>query len=182
MLKLVYWGVGLAGKSTNLQYVFARTDPARRSAMISHATERERLLSFSISPATLPVRVTLCTVPGTVFYDDSRKTILDGVHGIVFVCDTQRERIEANQESLAQLEANLRERGMRLDAIPFVLQYNKRDLPSCMTLDELDAALHATAAPRFEAVATTGQGVFATLKACATMAYERRLAQRSTDG
>jgi signal recognition particle receptor subunit beta len=179
LLKLVYFGVGLAGKSTNLQYVFARTDPARRSQMISHATERERLLWFSLVPATLPpafgktIRVSLYTVPGAVFYDDSRNTILDGVDGVVFVCDSQKERVEANQESLAQLEESLANRGLRVDAIPLVLQYNKRDLPSSMALEDLDEALNPIAAPRCEAVASTGQGVFATLRACATMAYDR---------
>jgi len=178
-LKLVYFGVALAGKSTNLQYVFARTDPARRSPMVSHANERERLLWFSLLPATLApiggkaIRISLHTVPGTVFYDDSRHTLLDGVDGVVFVCDSQKERIEANQESLAQLEEDLARRGLRLDAIPLVLQYNKRDLPTCMPLDALDAALASHGAPRFEAVAPTGEGVFATLKACAKLAYDR---------
>ena len=178
-LKLVYFGPGLAGKTTNLQYVFARTDPARRTEMRSRATETERLLWFGLTPHTLPpvfgkqVRVFLYTVPGAVFYDESRRTLLEGADGVVFVADTQVERIEANLESLAQLEELLAGLGRDLTELPFVIQYNKRDLPNRTPLAELEHALNPRRVPQVDAVATIGRGVFETLRACAKGAYER---------
>jgi len=178
-LKIVYFGVGLSGKTSNLQYVYAKTEPERRTEMVSHATETERLLWFTFAPVSLPplrgkpVRIGLYTVPGAVFYDESRRTILDGVDGVVLVVDTQAERLEQNIESLAQLEANLAGHGRRLEDTPFVIQYNKRDLPNRMPLADVDKALNRRHVPFYDAIAPSGVGVFDTLKGCAKLVVER---------
>jgi hypothetical protein len=178
-LKLVYFGTGLAGKTSNMQYVYQRTDPERRGKMTSLATETERTLWFDFLPHTLApiggraIRLFLHTVPGPVFYDESRRLILEGVDGVAFVADSQVERTEANLESMEQLEANLEGHGRRLDEIPLVIQYNKRDLPNRMPLADLERALNPRRVPAFDAIAHTGTGVFDTLKACARLAYER---------
>ena len=169
-LKIVYFGPGLGGKTSNLQYVYARTPPERRTAMVSRATEVERLLMFSLTPRSLPpvrglgIRLHLYTVPGAVFYDASRRLVLTNVDGVVFVADSQRARIEANVESLEELESNLAAHGRDPSEVPLVVQYNKRDLPDVLPVAELDALLVMFACPRFEAVATTGVGVFDTLR------------------
>jgi hypothetical protein len=175
-IRIVYWGVGLAGKTSNLLYVHARTPPERRSAVQSRATDTERLLTFSIVPASLAsragkaIRVELATVPGAVFYDASRTTILEGVDGIVLVIDTQAERLEAAIESVRELAITLRATtGRGLGQVPLVVQYNKRDLPNALPRAVLDDTL-LLALPRdtpvVEAVAPSGSGVFDTLKAC----------------
>ncbi len=171
--KIVYYGPGLCGKTTNLQYVYAKTNPEAKGKMISLATETERTLFFDFLPLSLgeirgfKTRFHLYTVPGQVFYDASRKLILKGVDGVVFVADSQMERMEANLESVENLRTNLAEQGYDLDKLPYVVQYNKRDLPNAVTLDELREAVNPKRVPDFEAVAPTGVGVFDTLKAVA---------------
>jgi len=169
--KIVYYGPGLCGKTTNLQYIYERTNPEAKGKMISLATETERTLFFDFLPLALgeirgfKTRFHLYTVPGQVFYDASRKLILKGVDGVIFVADSQSERLEANQESLDNLRTNLAEQGYSLDKIPYVIQYNKRDLPNIVPVEELRALLNPTGVPDFEANARTGMGVFETLKA-----------------
>ncbi|MFO7178919.1 MAG: GTPase domain-containing protein [Pseudomonadota bacterium] len=169
--KIVYYGPGLCGKTTNLQYIYERTNPEAKGKMISLATETERTLFFDFLPLALgeirgfKTRFHLYTVPGQVFYDASRKLILKGVDGVIFVADSQIERLEANQESLDNLRTNLAEQGYSLDKIPYVIQYNKRDLPNIVPVEELRALLNPTGVPDFEANARTGMGVFETLKA-----------------
>jgi len=169
--KIVYYGPGLCGKTTNLQYIYKRTNPDAKGKMISLATETERTLFFDFLPLSLgeirgfKTRFHLYTVPGQVFYDASRKLILKGVDGVIFVADSQLERMEANQESLDNLRTNLAEHGYSLDKMPYVIQYNKRDLPNALPLDELRQILNPLGGLDFEASARTGQGVFETLKA-----------------
>jgi signal recognition particle receptor subunit beta len=171
--KLVYYGPGLGGKTTNLQFIYAKTSPEAKGKMISLATETERTLFFDFLPLSLgdirgfKTRFHLYTVPGQVFYDASRKLILKGVDGVVFVADSQVERMEANIESLDNLRQNLTEQGYNLDKLPYVIQYNKRDLPNAASMQELREMLNPTHVPEFEACATTGVGVFETLKAIA---------------
>jgi mutual gliding-motility protein MglA len=171
--KLVYYGPGLCGKTTNLQYIYAKTSPEAKGKMISLATETERTLFFDFLPLSLgeirgfKTRFHLYTVPGQVFYDASRKLILKGVDGVVFVADSQIERMEANIESLDNLRTNLAEQGYNLDKLPYVIQYNKRDLPNASPIEQLRDLLNTTKVQEFEAAATTGHGVFETLKAVA---------------
>jgi len=168
--KIVYYGPGLCGKTTNLQYVYGKTNPAAKGKMISLATETERTLFFDFLPLTLgdikgfKVRFHLYTVPGQIFYDASRKLILKGVDGVVFVADSQIERMDANIESFENLATNLKEQGYDLEKIPYVVQYNKRDLPNAAPLEELRNLLNPKGIPEFEACAATGEGVFETLK------------------
>lgn len=170
--KIVFYGPGLCGKTTNLQHVYAKTNPDAKGKMISLATETERTLFFDFLPLSLgeirgfQTRFHLYTVPGQVFYDASRKLILKGVDGVVFVADSQVERMEANIESLENLQTNLKEQGFDLDKIPFVIQYNKRDLPNAAPVEELKKLLNPNGtATDLEACAATGEGVFETLKA-----------------
>ena len=171
--KIVYYGPGLCGKTTNLQYIYNRTNPTARGKMISLATETERTLFFDFLPLALgeirgfKTRFHLYTTPGQVFYDASRKLILKGVDGVVFVVDSQIDRMEANLESLENLEDNLIEQGYDLASLPFVIQYNKRDLSNILSLDELREMFNPTGVAEFEACATTGEGVFDTLKGIA---------------
>lgn len=173
--KIVYYGPGLCGKTTNLQYIYARTNPDAKGKMISLATETERTLFFDFLPLSLgeirgfKTRFHLYTVPGQVFYDASRKLILKGVDGVVFVADSQVERYDANIESFENLEYNLLEQGYELDKIPYVVQYNKRDLPNIVPVEDLKGLVNEKGVPDFEAVATTGYGVFNTLKAVAKL-------------
>lgn len=173
--KIVYYGPGLCGKTTNLQYVYQKTAPEAKGKMISLATETERTLFFDFLPLALgeirgfKTRFHLYTVPGQVFYDASRKLILKGVDGVVFVADSQEERMDANLESVENLRVNLAEQGYDLDKIPYVIQYNKRDLPGILPVDELRRELNPTSVPDFEACAMTGEGVFETLKAVAKL-------------
>jgi len=173
--KIVYYGPGLCGKTTNLQFIYQKTAPEAKGKMISLATETERTLFFDFLPLALgeirgfKTRFHLYTVPGQVFYDASRKLILKGVDGVVFVVDSQEERMDANIESLDNLRTNLKEQGYDLDKLPFVIQYNKRDLPSIMPVEELRREINLTGVPDFEACASTGEGVFETLKAVAKL-------------
>ncbi|HOP39853.1 MAG TPA: ADP-ribosylation factor-like protein [Geobacteraceae bacterium] len=173
--KIVYYGPGLCGKTTNLQFVYSKTAPEAKGKMISLATETERTLFFDFLPLALgeikgfKTRFHLYTVPGQVFYDASRKLILKGVDGVVFVADSQEERMDANIESLDNLQINLREQGYELEKIPFVIQYNKRDLPNIIAVEEMSRELNPMNVPEFEACAMTGEGVFETLKAVAKL-------------
>lgn len=169
--KIVYYGPGLGGKTTNLQYIYDKTNPQAKGKMISLATETERTLFFDFLPLSLgeikgfKTRFHLYTVPGQVFYDASRKLILKGVDGVVFVADSQIERMEANIDSMENLKQNLKEHGYDIEKIPLVIQYNKRDLPNAAPVEELRRVLNPRNLPDFEAVAPKGIGVFDTLKA-----------------
>lgn len=171
--KIVYYGPGLCGKTTNLHYIYKKTNPEQKGKLISLATETERTLFFDFLPLALGdikgfrIRFHLYTVPGQVFYAASRKLILKGVDGVVFVADSQLERMEANIESLEDLRINLSEQGYDLDKLPFTIQYNKRDLPNVAPLMEMNSLLNPNGVPYFEAVALTGKGVFETLKSVA---------------
>lgn len=171
--KIVYYGPGLCGKTTNLQHIYDSTAQEAKGKLISLATETDRTLFFDFMPLELgtvrgfKTRFHLYTVPGQVYYDASRKLILKGVDGVVFVADSQDERMDANIESLYNLEENLKTQGYDLAQIPYVLQLNKRDLPNVTPSDELVQELIRKGEPVFEAVATDGTGVFDTLKAVA---------------
>jgi mutual gliding-motility protein MglA len=172
-VKIVYYGPGLCGKTTNLQFIYKRTNPDQKGKLISLATETERTLFFDFLPLSLgdikgfKIRFHLYTVPGQVFYAASRKLILKGVDGIVFVADSQIERMESNMESIDDLRINLAEQGYDLDKLPSVIQYNKRDLPNIVPVGDMDRVLNPHNVVWFEGVAVTGKGVFETLKAVA---------------
>lgn len=168
--KIVYYGPSFSGKTTNLQYIYARTSPDAKGKMNTLATETDRTIFFDFLPLALPeihglkIRFHLYTVPGNVFSDTSRKLVLKGLDGVVFVADSQTNRLEENQELIENLRANLAKQGDNLDHIPCVIQYNKRDLPEIASIDELRSTLNSTHFPDFESVASTGEGVFDTLK------------------
>jgi mutual gliding-motility protein MglA len=168
--KIVYYGAGLGGKTTNLQVIYQKTADQQKGKMISLATETERTLFFDFLPLDLgsvrgfKTRIHLYTVPGQVFYDASRKLILRGVDGIVFVADSQEQRMDANVEALDNLMSNLKEHGYDFNKIPYVLQLNKRDLPNILPIDLLATELRKKNEPIVEAVAFQGVGVFETLK------------------
>ncbi len=168
--KIVYYGAGLGGKTTNLQVIYQKTADQQKGKMISLATETERTLFFDFLPLDLgsvrgfKTRIHLYTVPGQVFYDASRKLILRGVDGIVFVADSQEQRMDANVEALENLMSNLKEHGYDFNKIPYVLQLNKRDLPNILPIDLLSTELRKKNEPIVEAVAFQGVGVFETLK------------------
>ncbi len=173
--KIVYYGPGLCGKTTNLQFIYNKTAEESKGKMISLATETERTLFFDFLPLALgeirgfKTRFHLYTVPGQVFYDASRKLILKGVDGVVFVADSQEERFDANIESLENLKDNLEEQGFDLEKLPFVIQYNKRDLPNVSSMEELSGLLNDRKVPELGACAMSGEGVFETLKAVAKL-------------
>ena len=173
--KIVYYGPGLCGKTTNLQYIYNKTNSETKGKLISLSTETDRTLFFDFLPLSLgeirgfKTRFHLYTVPGQVFYDASRKLILKGVDGVVFVADSQMERMEANLESIENLKVNLAEQGYDLSKLPYVVQYNKRDLPNVVAVDELKKVINLRNVPEFSAVAPTGVGVFDTLKAVAKL-------------
>ena len=177
--KIVYYGPGLCGKTTNLNYIFARTKQEARGKMIQLATETERTLFFDFLPIDLgtiqgyKVRMHLYTVPGQVFYDASRKLVVRGADGVVFVADSQPGRREANIESLENLELNMSQNGSSLDAVPYAIQYNKRDVPDALAIEELRGDLNPNGVPEFEAAAVTGSGVFDTLKGISRMVLSR---------
>lgn len=170
--KVVYYGPGLCGKTTNLHHIYGRTAPGSRGEMVSLETETDRTLFFDLLPLDVGViggfktRIQLYTVPGQVFYNTTRKLVLKGVDGIVFVADSQRAMKDANVESLANLKTNLAEIGIKLEEIPLVFQYNKRDLANILPLEELEESLNRERLHEsYEACAVLGQGVFETLKA-----------------
>jgi signal recognition particle receptor subunit beta len=171
--KIVYYGPGLCGKTTNLQYIYRRTTPEQKGKLISLATETERTLFFDFLPLALGdikgfrIRFHLYTVPGQVFYAASRKLILKGVDGVVFVADSQIERMESNMESIDDLQINLAEQGYELKKLPFTIQYNKRDLSNIVPVEEMNRLLNHRHVQSFEGVAITGKGVFETLKSVA---------------
>ena len=173
--KVVYYGTGLGGKTTNLEYIYSRVSPDTKGKMISLATETERTLFFDFLPIDLgeirgfKTRFHLYTVPGQVYYNASRKLILKGVDGIIFVADSQRERGEANIEAMHNLYENLESYGYDLQKLPFAIQYNKRDLVNALPLTELRAQINPMGVPDFEAVALEGKGVFETLKCVSKM-------------
>lgn len=168
--KIVYYGAGLGGKTTNLQHIYEKTADKQRSKLISLATESDRTLFFDFLPLDLgtvrgfKTRFHLYTVPGQVFYDASRKLILRGVDGVVFVADSQEARMDANLEAIENLRDNLKEHGYDSNKIPYVLQCNKRDLPEILPVEEMKKELLRGEEPVFEAVAYKGEGVFETLK------------------
>ncbi len=168
--KVVYYGPGLCGKTTNLQFVHSKLDDKTRGKMISLATESDRTLFFDFLPINLgtvrgmKVRFQLYTVPGQVFYNATRKLVLRGVDAVVFVADSQAEALDANKESFQNLRDNLRENGFDPDTIPVVMQWNKRDLPNCLPIDTLNKELNEENHPWFEAEAINGKGVLRTLQ------------------
>ncbi len=171
--KIVYYGPGLCGKTTNIQHVYNKVAPETKGKLITLATEMDRTLFFDFLPLELgtvkgfKTRFHLYTVPGQVYYDASRKLILRGVDGVVFVADSQTSRYDANIESLYNLHENLEEYKLKLDEIPYVIQYNKRDMPDIIGLDDMEQELNPDQSPSVEAVAINGLGVFDTLKAVA---------------
>ncbi|MBZ0112444.1 MAG: GTPase domain-containing protein, partial [Thermoanaerobaculia bacterium] len=184
--KVVYYGPGLCGKTTNLQYIYSRTSNDSRGEMVSLETETDRTLFFDLLPidvgsiAGFSTRVQLYTVPGQVFYNTTRKLVLKGVDGVVFVADSQRPMLQANIDSFKNLEENLEEMGLSMDTMPIVLQYNKRDLNDICSVEELNQALNRNDWPHVESSALTGQGVFETLKSISKLtlvSLKRRLAK-----
>ena len=173
--KIVYYGPGRSGKTTNLHYVYGRVPETRRGRMVSLATQTDRTLFFDFLPIDLgqisgfSTRFQLYTVPGQVYYNATRRLVLQGADGVVFVADSQEARMEANNESLLNLDKNLKEQGYELKTVPLVLQLNKRDLPTALPADEMYRQLNFKGEPTFEAVAMNGTGVFDTLKAVAKL-------------
>ena len=171
--KIVYYGPGLCGKTTNIQWIHEQANPEKRGKLVSLATETDRTLFFDFLPLDMgtvkgfKVRFHLYTVPGQVFYDASRKLILRGCDGVIFVADSQRARLEANIESIANLATNLKDNGFDIRTIPYVLQLNKRDMPTAAPVQEMEELLRFRNEPMVEAVAFKGTGVIETLKACA---------------
>jgi signal recognition particle receptor subunit beta len=173
--KLVYYGPGLGGKTANLQWIYDHTGTAQKGKMISLATETDRTLFFDFLPIDLgtvrgfKTRIHLYTVPGQVFYEASRKLILKGADGVVFVADSQEERLDANLETLENLREHLKEHKLDFNTIPYVLQLNKRDLPGVLSIEQLAKQLQVKGEPITEGVAITGQGVFETLREVAKL-------------
>jgi signal recognition particle receptor subunit beta len=170
-VKIVFYGPGLSGKTTSLRKVYETVRPAHRGEMMSIATEGDRTLFFDFLPVKVErvndctVRLALYTVPGQVFYNATRKLVLQGADGVVFVADSQPEMMDANRESLANLEENLLEQGVRIERFPLVFQWNKRDIPKALPVNELRAALNPRNVPDFETEALSGRGVLDALKA-----------------
>lgn len=176
--KIVYYGPGLCGKTTNIHLIYHRIAPGQRGKLISLATETDRTLFFDFLPVELgtiknyKVRFHLYTVPGQVFYNATRKLVLKGADGVIFVADSQQAMLDANVESLTNLRDNFAEQGVNLAEFPMVIQYNKRDLPDVMSVDELNEALNPRGVPFFEAVAKTGDGVLKTFTAVAKLVLQ----------
>ncbi len=170
-LKIVYYGPGMSGKTTNLEYIHSKLDPSLKGDLVSLKTKEDRTIFFDFMQIEVgrikgkKPKFNLYTVPGQVYYASSRKVILNGVDGIVFVADSQPHRMEANIETLLDLESNLKEDNHSLENFPWVIQYNKRDLPGVESIDELQKRLNFFNVPYFEAIAVRGDGVFDTLKA-----------------
>jgi signal recognition particle receptor subunit beta len=176
--KIVYYGPGLCGKTTNIHLIYHRIAPNQRGKLISLATEADRTLFFDFLPVELgtiknyKVRFHLYTVPGQVFYNATRKLVLKGADGVIFVADSQRAMLDANLESLSNLRDNFAEQGVKLAEFPMSIQYNKRDLPDILSVDELNAALNPRNVPFYEAVATTGDGVLKTFTAISKLVLQ----------
>jgi Predicted GTPase len=178
--KIVYYGPGMCGKTTNLKHVFGKVPGHLRGEMVSLATEDERTLFFDFLPLDLgtvqgfKTRFHLYTVPGQVFYNASRKLILRGVDGIIFVADSAPGRLRANAESMRNLRENLAEHGIDINDVPIVIQINKRDLPDALPADMIRAVIDPQRRyPTYEAVASKGTGVFETLKATSRLVLEK---------
>ncbi len=184
--KIVYYGPGLSGKTTNLEVIHAKAPVTNRGELTSIATEGDRTLFFDFLPlnlgnvAGMKTKFQLYTVPGQVFYNSTRKLVLQGVDGVVFVADSRRGKLEENIESLENLRENMAEYGLTLQTTPFIIQYNKRDLADIHTVEELDKALNTVNAPTVEASALTGEGVFPTLKKLAGMVLENLNRQQAS--
>jgi signal recognition particle receptor subunit beta len=176
--KIVYYGPGMSGKTTNLEIVYQKAPPTNRGELTSISTDGDRTLFFDFMPldlgtvAGLKTSFQIYTVPGQVYYNSTRKLVLQGVDGVVFVADSSASMVEENLESLRNLEQNLAEYGKSLEDVPFVIQYNKRDLPDALPVEELERLLNPHGVPSFEAVANTGHGVFPTLKALAAVVIQ----------
>jgi mutual gliding-motility protein MglA len=176
--KIVYYGTGLGGKTTNLEYIYTKVNPDTKGKMISLATESERTLFFDFLPIDLgevrgfKTRFHLYTVPGQVYYNASRRLILKGVDGLIFVADSQASRAEANIESMHNLYENLETYGYDLETIPFAIQYNKRDVPNILSPEELRAQINPLNVPDFEGVAIDGAGIFETLSCVSKLVVE----------
>jgi signal recognition particle receptor subunit beta len=185
--KIVYYGPGRSGKTTNLQYIFDRVPEGRRGRMVSLATRADRTLFFDFLPLDLgqisgfATRFQLYTVPGQVYYDATRRLVLQGADGVVFVADSQARQLDENIESLQNLQANLLGQGVDVRGLPMVIQYNKQDLPPDLVLApaELDRALNFRGVPTVSADALVGRGVFETLKAVSGLVL-KRLSEDST--
>ena len=179
LCKLVYYGPGLSGKTTNLEVIHKKAPVEKRGPLTNVATQGERTLFFDFmaldlgSVGGLKVKLQLYTVPGQAYYEATRRLVLQGVDGVVFVADSQADQQEANLESLRDLQEQLRGQGVELRALPHVLQWNKRDMPGALPIEELDEALNPCGAPSFEAVAVTGEGVFPTLRMLAQLVLEQ---------
>jgi signal recognition particle receptor subunit beta len=179
--KIVYYGPGRSGKTTNLQYIYGRVPDARRGRMVSLATQTDRTLFFDFLPIDLgqisgfSTRFQLYTVPGQVYYNATRRLVLQGADGVVFVADSQARQLDENLESLQNLQSNLLELGVDIRALPVVLQYNKQDLPRELVLElaDLDDALNFRGVPSFPADALHGRGVFETLKGISELVLKR---------
>jgi len=177
--KLVYYGAGLSGKTTNLEAIYEAVPDTSRGKMVSMKTQSDRTLFFDLLPLDLgeimgfKTRFLLYTVPGQVFYNATRKLVLKGADAIVFVADSEVGKMEENKESLQNLRTNLAEYGLTLDSIPWVIQYNKRDLPNVYTVEELNAELNPAGVPSFEAVASEGKGVFETFRGVSHLLMEK---------
>jgi signal recognition particle receptor subunit beta len=173
--KLVYYGPGLGGKTANLQWIYDHTGSNQKGKMVSLATETDRTLFFDFLPLDLGTvrgfrtRFHLYTVPGQVFYEASRRLILKGADGVVFVADSQEERLDANLETIENLKEHLKDHNLNFDTIPYTLQLNKRDLPNILSVEELKKHLQLKGEPTVEAVAIQGLGVFDTLKEVAKL-------------
>lgn len=184
--KIVYYGPGLSGKTTNLIYVHKKVPPTTRGKLISLATEADRTLYFDFLPINIgaingfAAKFQLYTVPGQVYYNATRKLVLRGTDGLVFVADSQAEKMDENIESLTNLKENLEEYGYDLKEIPIVIQYNKRDLPGILSVAELDAKLNPLGWKSFGAEAVSGKGVFDTLKMIIKLVLEKAKTSRST--
>jgi signal recognition particle receptor subunit beta len=188
--KVVYYGPGLCGKTTNLHYIYGHTTTDSRGEMVSLETETDRTLFFDLLPldvgsiAGFNTRIQLYTVPGQVFYNTTRKLVLKGVDGVVFVGDSQRAMLQANLDSFRNLEENLAEMGLAIDSLPLVLQYNKRDLADIYSVEELNQAINRQGWPHYEASAVSGHGVFETLKGISKytlLALKRRLGRSGAE-
>ena len=176
--KIVYYGPGLCGKTTNIHMIYHRIAPGQRGKLISLATETDRTLFFDFLPVELgtiknyKVRFHLYTVPGQVFYNATRKLVLKGADGVIFVADSQRAMLDANLESITNLRDNFNEQGIDLSDFPMVIQYNKRDLPDILSVEELNAAMNPRFVSFYEAVATTGEGVLKTFTAISKLVLQ----------
>lgn len=183
--KIVYYGPGLSGKTTNIEVVHLKAPASNKGDLTSIATEGDRTLFFDYMPldlgniAGMRTKFQLYTVPGQVYYNSTRKLVLQGVDGIIFVADSQADKLEENLESLENLRNNLIEAGKDIEQLPMLIQYNKRDLPGALDVESLDKHLNPRGLPTFEAVANTGEGVFPTLKALSSLVLENLSKQRS---